>query len=70
MRIDSTDGASNAPKSPCSPRAPISMSVVCAAPPTADARAKPVTPIISVRFGPNMSLMRPPSSRKPPNASV
>ena len=29
MRIESTDGASSAPKRPCSPRAPISMSVVC-----------------------------------------
>ena len=36
----------------------------------AEASAKPRTPVISVRFGPNMSLIRPPRRRKPPKASV
>ena len=71
VRIDNTQEASSTPKRPCRPRAPISISVVCDAPPRAEAkRAKPVTPIISVRLGPNMSLMRPPRRRKPPKASV
>ena len=70
VRMDSTDGASRAPKRPCRPRAPISIRVVCAAPPTAEATANPMTPAMRVRLGPNMSLMRPPRRRNPPKASV
>ena len=48
----------------------MSMAVVWAAPPKAEAAAKPITPTIRVRFGPTMSLIRPPRRRKPPNPSV
>ena len=36
----------------------------------AEATAKPVTPMISVRLGPMRSLIRPPSSNSPPNPNV
>ena len=46
------------------------MTVSCAAPPRAEAVANPTTPMMSVRLGPIMSLMRPPSSRSPPKPRV
>jgi len=36
----------------------------------AEARAKPITPIRSVRLGPIMSPMRPPNRSSPPKANV
>ena len=42
----------------------------CAAPPTADATANPASPPTNVHLRPNRSLIRPPSSRRLPNASA
>ena len=67
---ESTEGVRRAPKIPCRPLAAISMAVDWEAPPMAEARAKPITPIRSVRLGPIMSPMRPPNRSSPPKAKV
>ena len=65
---DSAAGASTAPKAPCSARAPSSMLVLTAAPPSAEAPAKPIRPMRKARRRPHRSAMRPPNSSSPPNA--
>ena len=67
---DSAAGASSAPNTPCSARAPTSTPKLCAAPPMADATAKPSRPVTNARLRPNRSLMRPPSSSSEPKASA
>jgi hypothetical protein len=49
---DSTAGASTAAKTPCSGRAPNSQVADCAAPPSAEAPAKPNRPMRNVRLRP------------------
>ena len=67
---ESAAGASSAPKTPCSARAATSTSKLWAAPPIADAMAKPTSPATNVHLRPNRSPMRPPSSSRLPNASA
>ena len=67
---DSAAGASSAPKAPWHARAAISMPKLPAAPPTADAPAKPASPAMNVAFRPMMSVSLPPSSSRLPNASA
>ena len=67
---ESAAGASIAAKTPCSARAPTSSSKLWAAPPSADAPAKPTRPAMNVHLRPNRSAMRPPSSSRLPNASA
>ena len=66
---DSVAGASSAPNAPCSTRAASSMSKFWAAPPKAEAAAKPTIPIRKTRLRPNRSAILPPSSSRLPNAS-
>jgi hypothetical protein len=70
VRIESAAGASSAAKLPCTARAPTSTSKLGAAPPTADAPAKPNRPAMNVRLRPMRSLIRPPSRSSDPNASA
>ena len=67
---DSAAGASNAPNAPWQARAATSMPKLTAAPPTADAIAKPSRPTRNVTFRPSRSLSLPPSSSRLPNASA
>ena len=67
---DSAAGASSAPKTPCSARAATSSSKLWAAPPSAEATAKPSRPAMKVRLRPKRSPMRPPSSSRLPKASA
>ena len=64
------DGASRAPNAPCTARAATSSANPEAAPPAAEAIAKPASPATNVRFRPKMSDRRPPTSSSPPNASA
>ena len=66
---DSAAGASSAPNSPCSTRAPVSIANDPEAPPTADAIAKPARPPTNVHLRPKMSLILPPSRSMLPKAS-
>ena len=52
---DSAAGARIAPNSPCTARAATSMSKLCAAPPTAEATAKPARPPMNVHLRPKRS---------------
>ena len=67
---DNAEGASSAPNAPCSARAATKTPKDCAAPPSADAIANPSKPTTNVHLRPNRSEMRPPSSRRLPNASA
>ncbi len=67
---DSADGARTAAKTPCSARAANSIAGVVAAPPIAEAVAKPISPMTKVRLRPTRSAIRPPSSSRPPKARV
>ncbi len=67
---DSAAGASTAPNAPCRARATISISMPFAAPPSADARAKPTRPMRNIRLRPKKSESRPPSSSRLPKASA
>ena len=67
---DSAAGASSAPKAPWQARAATSMPKLPAAPPAADAAAKPARPAMNVALRPMMSVSRPPSSSRLPNASA
>ncbi len=60
------EGAIRAAKTPCAARAPTSISGVVAAPPTAEASEKPMTPIMRERLRPRTSPTRPPRSSRPP----
>ncbi|KQN39195.1 hypothetical protein ASE87_15475 [Frigoribacterium sp. Leaf44] len=62
-------GASSAPNAPCRARAKTSSPKVPAAPPRAEARAKPIRPMTNVRLRPIRSLTRPPTSSRLPKAS-
>jgi hypothetical protein len=64
--VASTAGVSNAPNTPCSARPVSNIPVPVAAPPSADAAANPVSPTSRARRLPIRSLIRPPSSSKPP----
>ena len=70
VRTDSAAGASTAPNTPCRARAPTSMANDWAAPPSAEAAAKPTRPMRNMRRRPNMSERRPPSSSRLPKASA
>ena len=70
VSTDSAAGARTAANTPCSARAPTSSSNVCAAPPSAEAAAKPTSPMRNMRRRPNMSERRPPSSSRLPKASA
>lgn len=69
---DSAVGASSAAHAPCTLRATISMGRLTAAPLSAEAAAKPTNPIRNARRLPTRgeSAIRPPSSNRPPKASV
>ena len=69
VRRASTDGASSAPKAPWTVRAVTSMAKLTEAPPSADAPANPIRPIMRARLRPMMSPMRPPRSSRLPKAS-
>src|SRR5215471_308059 len=69
VSVDSAAGASIAPNAPCAPRPITSTANPLAAPPTADAAANPIRPMISIRLRPTRSDSRPPSSNSPPKAS-
>ena len=70
VRSDSAVGASSAANAPCSARAPTSTPKLWAAPPTAEATAKPIRPTTRVGLRPRLSPIRPPTSSRLPNASV
>ncbi len=70
VTIDSAAGATTAAPRPCTPRAMISHSDVVAKPPASEATENSPRPAMKTRRRPNRSAARPPSSRKPPNASV
>ena len=63
-------GEAMAAPSPCSMRAPIIWPSLCAMPPSSEATAKITTPAMKTLRRPSRSPMRPPSSSRPPNASV
>jgi hypothetical protein len=63
-------GASSAAKAPCTARAAISMPTSTAAPPTAEATAKPTRPMMKTHLRPIMSAIRPPMSSSDPKASA
>jgi hypothetical protein len=65
----STDGARSAPNAPWTVRAMTSIGKSIAAPPMAEATAKPTSPMIKARFRPMMSPIRPPRRRRLPKAS-
>ncbi len=67
---DSAEGASSAPKTPCSARAPTSTPNDPAMPPIAEATAKPARPTMKVHLRPNRSPRRPPNSSRLPKASA
>ena len=69
VSVDSAAGASSAPNAPWIARAMSSIEKFCAAPPRAEAQAKPTMPMISIRLRPTRSDSRPPSSSSPPKAS-
>ncbi len=66
----SADGARSAPNPPCSARAATSTPKLCAAPPMAEAPAKPMSPTMKVHLRPKRSPRRPPSRSRLPNASA
>ena len=70
VSIPSAAGASSAANSPWQARAVMSMVKLTDAPPTAEATAKPISPVRNVTFRPNKSPSRPPNSRRLPNASA
>ncbi len=61
-------GMRKAPKTPCATRAPISISGDSARPAAAGAATKPAIPMRKVPRCPNLSPMRPPSTRSEPSA--
>src|ERR1700683_5646216 len=67
-RVPRADGARMAPKMPCSARAVTSISNDTAAPPSAEDRANPTSPVMKTRLRLNMSPSRPPTSSRLPNA--
>ena len=70
VTIDSAAGETIAAPRPCTPRAAISQPSRVAKPPASEAAEKTPRPMMNMRRRPNRSAARPPSIRKPPNASV
>ncbi len=70
LSSESAAGASSAANSPWATRAATSISKLPAAPPTTDAAAKPIRPVMKVVRRPNRSPSRPPSSSRLPNAKA
>ena len=70
MMIESVAGEMIAAPSPCMTRAAISTPIEPASPQASDAAEKRAIPIMNMRRRPRRSPVRPPSSRKPPNAIV
>src|SRR4051794_41011721 len=70
VRMDRMAGARSAANAPWTARAPISMPPLTAAPPMAEATAKPTRPTMNTHLRPSTSEMRPPSSSNEPNASA
>ena len=66
---DSAAGASIAPNAPWKARAATSMTKLTEAPPTADATAKPASPMMNINRRPTRSASRPPNSSRLPNDS-
>jgi hypothetical protein len=66
----SAAGANSAAKAPWAARAATSTSKLCAIPPTAEARAKPLSPAMKVHLRPKRSPMRPPSNSRLPKESA
>jgi hypothetical protein len=66
VRIESAEGASSAPNKPWQARAPTSMPKLVAAPPAAEAAAKPSSPIRKVTLRPSRPASLPPSSSRLP----
>src|ERR1700738_338395 len=69
-RVPRADGARTAPKAPCSARAVTRTTNEPAAPPIAEAIAKPTRPVIKTHWRLKMSPSRPPTSSRLPNASA
>ena len=67
---DSAAGASSAANAPWQARAVISMAKLTEAPPTAEARAKPMRPVRNVTLRPKRSPRRPPNSSRLPKVSA
>ena len=67
---DSADGASSAPKAPCSARAATRTPKEGASPPRNDAMEKPIRPPTKVHLRPKRSPSFPPMSSRLPNASA
>ena len=64
------EGASKAANAPCAIRAAMSSSMEGAAPPIAEATAKPTSPAMRVFFLPQRSPSRPLSNSRPPKVSA
>src|SRR5438552_11618279 len=69
-RVPSADGARTAPNAPCSARAVTRTTNVPAAPPIAEAIAKPTRLVINTHLRLKMSPSRPPTSSRLPNDSA
>ncbi|CQA11966.1 Uncharacterised protein [Mycobacteroides abscessus] len=67
---DIAAGASRAPNTPWAIRDATSSPKFVAEPPTNDAMAKPLNPMIIALRNPTMSATRPPSSNRPPRVST
>ncbi len=67
-RVPRADGARRAPNTPCSARAATRMTNEPAAPPMAEAMAKPTRPVMKTHLRLNMSPIRPPTSSRLPKA--
>ncbi len=67
---DRAAGESSAAPRPCTARAEINQTSLCASPPASEAPAKTIRPTMNIRRLPSRSAIRPPSSRKPPKVSV
>ncbi len=67
---DSAVGEAMAAPTPCRTRAAISQVSLWARPPRPEAKAKSSTPMMNILRRPSRSPERPPSSSRPPKASV
>ena len=63
-------GVINAPPTPCSSRAPMSMSMFGASPHSAEASANQIVPITNTRRRPSRSPSEPPSRMNDASVSV
>ena len=67
---DKAVGATIAPPTPCSARAPSSHASEVANPPSSEAAENRMIPAMNTRRRPRMSPARPPSSSRPPKVSA